>query len=64
MSVTEIHGGHLENPQKLLLTQSGDIGDRRTPKMDSWCLFSGVRLKLCSHPDTLGTKLVAEAELC
>ena len=40
-----------------------EVGDRWAPGLDSWCLSSGVRLKLCSHPDTPRTKLVAEAEL-
>ena len=34
------------------------------PGLDTWSLSSGVKLKLCSHPDTPRTKLVAEAELC
>ena len=37
------------------------VGDRWAPGLDSWCLSSGVKLKLCSHPDTPRTKLVAEA---
>ena len=41
-----------------------EVGDREAPGLDSWCLASGVKLKLWSHPDTPGTKLVAEAELC
>ena len=41
-----------------------EIGDTWTPGLDSWCLSSGVKFKLCSHPDTPRTKLVAEAELC
>ena len=32
--------------------------------LDSCCLSSGVKLKLCSHPDTPRTKLVADAKLC
>ena len=40
-----------------------EVGDRWAPGLDSWCLSSGVKLNLCSHPDTLRTKLVAEAEL-
>ena len=34
------------------------------PGLDSWCLSSGLKLKLCFHPDTPRTKLVAETELC
>ena len=41
-----------------------EVGDRWAPGLDSWCLSSGVKLKLCSHPGTPKTKLVAEAELC
>ena len=41
-----------------------EVGDTWGPGLDSWGLSSGVKLKLCSHPDTPRTKLVAEAELC
>ena len=41
-----------------------EVGDRWASGLDSWCLSRGVKLKLCSPPDTLRTKLVAEAELC
>ena len=34
------------------------------PGLHSWGLSSGVKFKLCSHPDTPRTKLPAEAELC
>ena len=34
------------------------------PGLHSWGLSSGVKFKLCSHPDTPGTKLVAKAEIC
>ena len=34
------------------------------PGLDNWCLSSGLKLKLCFHPDTPRTKLVAETELC
>ena len=46
---------------KLIITE---VGDRWAPGMDSWCLSNGLKLKLCSQPDTPKTKLVAEAELC
>ena len=38
--------------------------DRWAPGLDSWCLSSGLKLKLCSHPAAPRTKLEAEAELC
>ena len=41
-----------------------EVGDRWAPGLDSWCLSSGVKFKLCSHPDTPRTKLMAEAEFC
>ena len=41
-----------------------EVGDRWAPGLDSGCLSSGAKLKLCSHPDTPRTKVVAEAELC
>lgn len=31
---------------------------------DTWWLSSGVKLSLCSQPDTLRTKLVVKAECC
>ena len=40
-----------------------EVGDRWALGLDSWCLSSGVKVKLCSHPDTARTKLVAGAEL-
>ena len=39
-------------------TSDTEVGDRWAPGLDSWCLSSGVKLKLCSHPDTPRTKLV------
>ena len=41
-----------------------EVRDRCAPGLDSWCSSSGVKLKLCSHPDTPRTKLVAKIELC
>ena len=41
-----------------------EVGDRWAPGLHRWCLSSGVKVKLCSPPDTPRTKLVAEAELC
>ena len=41
-----------------------EVADRWASGLDSWCLSGGVKFKLCSHPDTPRTKLVAEAELC
>ena len=41
-----------------------EVGDRLALGLDSWYLSSGVKVKLCSHPDSARTKLVAEAELC
>ena len=40
---------------------AGEVGDRWAPGLDSWCLPSGVKLKLCSHLDTPRTKLVYSA---
>ena len=40
------------------------VGDRWAPGLDSWYLSSGIKFKLCSHPDTPRTELMAEAELC
>ena len=37
---------------------------RWAPGLDTWCLSTGVKFKLCSHPDTSRTKLVAKTELC
>ena len=45
-------------------TSDTEVGNRCAPGLDSWYLSSGVKLKLCSHPDTPRTKLVVEAELC
>ena len=45
-------------------TSDTEVGNRCAPGLDSWYLTSGVKLKLCSHPDTPRTKLVAEAKLC
>ena len=41
-----------------------EVGHRCAPGLDSWCPSSGVKFKLCSHPDTPRTKLVAKTELC
>ena len=41
-----------------------EVADRWASGLDSWCLSGGVKFKLCSHPDTPRTKLVAKAELC
>ena len=41
-----------------------DVGDRGASGLDSWCLSSGVKWKLCSHSHTPRTNLVAEAEVC
>ena len=46
--------------RRVLVTE---VGDRWALRLDSWCLSSGVKVKLCSHPDTARTKLVAGAEL-
>ena len=45
-------------------TSDTEVGNRCAPGLDSWYLSSGVKVKLCSHPDTPRTKLVVEAELC
>ena len=44
-------------------TSNTEVENRRAPRLDSWYLSSGVKLKLCSHSDSPRTKLVAEAEL-
>ena len=41
-----------------------DVGDGWVPDPNCWRLSSGVKSKLCSHPDTLRIELVAGAELC
>lgn len=51
-------GRHLENPQKLLLTQSGDIETDRLLKWTAGSLFSGEDLKLKFSPRHSETKLV------
>jgi len=39
------------------------VRDRWASGLDLWGSSNGIKLKLCSHPDTLRTKLVAQAEL-
>ena len=45
-------------------TSDTEVENRCAPRLDSWYLSSGVKLKLCSHSDSPRTKSVAEAELC
>ena len=42
-------------------TSDTEVGNRCAPGLDSWYLTSGVKLKLYSHLDTPGTKLVYSA---
>ena len=46
------------------LSAGFDVGDRGACGLDSWCLSSGVKWKLCSYSHTPRTNLVAEAEVC